>query len=830
MARRLLQALLRTDADFNAFCVDYFEHVSQRFAAGMDRLDKANLLLKLATPAELVAALRQHFQKDSSALGSIDQLLAQPRSDAERKARHLWNKLELLYLEREERLQAGQGTLEVDKQIVRLKREQRQGSQLAEGEVLGDRYRLIEVIGSGGFAKVWKAFDRRNNRSVAVKILHSDQGSEGNRVERFERGAREMLQLDHPHIVRVLDGPAEHNGFHYFVMELMSGGDLFRAVTKGKLDRMVALSALLQVGQALSYAHGRGIVHRDIKPQNILLDGHGTARLTDFDLVWAADTTGGTRTGAMGTFLFSAPEEMADASRIDQRADVYALGMTTVFVVLGRNLSRDVLDRRLLVIDQLDCSEAMRVLLRQTTAPDPEDRPRTADEFCARLAAALNPLSIDRSASVTLPSVRPVGSSSSFTAVRRGLIGALSGLLVAALLVGLYAMQRSEPRPWIAKPHLPPPQDPLPDYQAKLLAIYQDLDGRQFAAAIQKTDLLLRDGRLPSGIRPAVTYRKTQAIREIQNQLSYENFAAAAVGGEYEQALSAYHDLPKDSVFHPMTRDIYNQIFPIYADTHLSKAEFFRQLGKCADFEHELQAVLRIEPSHARSVAIRQRPCPDKATADPGKGGSKVNAPGAQEALRLRQVEAALDRAEADLFAHNYPAARDAALAGRALSPERAWRILGTIACIGRDEPGVLAAYAQLSSGGREYIRSICSLHGQQKLADELANADSILSQAQTEYVNGNYDKAIERAKLAIKNSPVRSYRIMGSSACSKKDLKLAREAYGHVDTPGRNYLIYVCQRNGIQFIGNTFKLAAAPAAPTTAPEPGNKPAGGAVP
>ncbi len=826
MVRRLLQALLPTDADFNAFCVDYFDRVSQRFAAGMDRLEKANLLLKLATPTELVAALRQHFQKDSSALSTIDQLLAQPRSDAERKARHLWSKLESLYLDREERLQAGQATLEVDKQIVRLKREQRQGSQLAEGEVLGDRYRLIEVIGSGGFAKVWKAFDRRNNRSVAVKILHGDQGSEGSRVERFERGAREMLQLEHPHIVRVLDGPAEHNGFHYFVMELMAGGDLFRAVTKNKIDRMAALSALLQVGQALSYAHSRGIVHRDIKPQNILLDGHGMARLTDFDLVWAADTTGGTRTGAMGTFLFSAPEEMADASRIDQRADVYALGMTTVFVVLGRNLSRDVLDRRLLVIDQLDCPEPVRVLLRQTTAPDPEDRPRTADEFCARLAAALNPLSIDRSASVTLPSVRPVGTSSAFTPVRRGLIGAGVVLLVAALIVGIYALQQAEPRPWITKPPPPARHEPAPDYSAAQQAIRQNLERRQFAAAIQQADLLLRDGTLPSGERATVTYFKTQAIREIQNQLSYESFAAAAVGGEYEQALAAYHDLPKDSVFYPMTRGAYNQIFPIYADIHLRKAESFRQLGKCADFERELQAVLRIEPTHARSVAIRQRPCPDKPAADPA-GGSRVNPPEKQEALRLRQVEAALDRAESDLFAHNYQAARDAALAGRTLSPERSWRILGTIACIGRDEPGVLSAYGQLSSSGREYLRSICSLHGQQKLSDELANADSILSQAQTEYVNGNYNKAIDRAKLAIKNSPIRAYRIMGSSACSKKDLKGVREAYAHVDGAGRNYLIYVCQRNGIQLVGNTFKLDAAP---TAAPEPGDKPSDGAVP
>lgn len=383
--RRLLGMLLRTDGDLNAFCLDYLADVHNRFSESMDRLQKTNLLLSLHEPEEILLRLQERFLPDPSALATIALLLSKPTSEDARQTRKQWDVLDSLYMQRETLIREGQSTASVDQKLVAIKRAQRQTSQVQEGTVLGERYRLIEIIGRGGFAKVWHAFDLRLKRSVAVKILHSDQGDEVRRVERFERGARQMQALEHPHIVRVLDGPSEDQGFHYFVMELLAGSDLSRALVTGKIDQQAALRAVLQVGMALEYAHQRGLIHRDVKPQNILLDELGKAFLTDFDLVWAPDTTGGTRTGAMGTFLYAAPEEMEDASRVDHRVDIYSLGMTIIFVLYGKALSRKVLDARLLFIDELDCTESAKALLRHATAPDPEDRPATVAELCQDL-------------------------------------------------------------------------------------------------------------------------------------------------------------------------------------------------------------------------------------------------------------------------------------------------------------------------------------------------------------------------------------------------------------------------------------------------------------
>lgn len=807
VVRRLLQALLPTDAELNAFCIDYFTQVAERFAGGMDRLDKVNLLLRLAEPSEILARLREQFRTDSSAQGVIDQLLSAPRGELERKSRELWNKLEALYLEREQRLQAGKSSQELDREIVRLKREQRQGSQLAEGEILSDRYRLIEVIGSGGFAKVWKAFDRLHNRSVAVKVLHGEQSSEPGRIERFERGAREMLLLDHPHIVRVLDGPSEHKGHHFFVMELLAGGDLFRAVVKGRVERPVALRAILQVGEALSYAHARGLIHRDIKPQNILLDAVGTARLTDFDLVWAADTTGGTRTGAMGTFLFSAPEEMADASRIDQRADVYALGMTTIFVLLGKSLSRDVLDRRLLVIDRLDCPEPLRVLLRQTTAPDPEDRPPTVAAFCARLSATMSPARSDYTPVPTLPSVKPV--SPNAIALRVWMPILFAGTLLASLGLGVYIWRKHAPTLSEAGTQQTRPSPPSPSAHAEFAEMDHEMARRHFAVVIQIADRIILNPSIDGIQKDDAKHRKALAAREVQNQLSYERFAASAVSGEYEQAIAAYGEIDSKSAFLTEARDTYNHVFAVYADNHLKKAATLLQQGLCEEFKRELQAVLVIEPTHARSQALQEQPCPDKAAPETAPKGPRP--PSKRPAVELRQTEAALDTAEAETLAGNYQKAKALAQTALTASPERAWRLLGTVACMMRDVHGVIRAYSQLSSNGREYVRGVCARNGLPKLADELNNEDSMLKIAQTEYVDGNYDKAIAAARLVAKSSPIRAHRIIGSSGCYTKDLRLVADAFTRVDTSGRQYIAYVCQRNGIQNVNGTFRLVEPP-------------------
>lgn len=387
--RRLQQALLPTDADFNAFCMDSFRSVYDRFSRDLDRVAKVNLLLEVTDTARILSALREHFHDDASALAAIDHLTAEPRSDEARRTHAQWESLEELYVKREAVREQGESTAALDKEIVALKRSLRRGSQIAEGELLQDRYRLIECVGRGGFAKVWKAFDRVSRRSVAVKILHVQQGDGPSRVERFERGARQMQGLSHPNIVRVLDGPAEYKGAPYFVMDYLPGGDLHRALLSREIDQAAALRAIFSVGAALEYSHRRGLIHRDVKPQNILLDEKKDAYLTDFDLVWASDTTGGTRTGPMGTFLYSAPEEMEDASRIDRRADVYSLGMTTLFVLSGKSLTRKVLEERAQVIAELETAEAVKNLLLRATSPDPQERPASVAAFCQELLVAL---------------------------------------------------------------------------------------------------------------------------------------------------------------------------------------------------------------------------------------------------------------------------------------------------------------------------------------------------------------------------------------------------------------------------------------------------------
>lgn len=405
--RRLIREVLRTDADLNSFCVDFFPDVYDRFSTGMDRLSKVNLLLELSPPGEVVSRLREHCGAELESGLHFDAALKEWARPELENVHSLRDQLEALYRDREERRIKGLETAGVDQQLVELKRLQRQVPKLQEGEVLADRYRLLEVVGRGGFANVWQAMDRSVHRLVAVKVLHVEQGEESRRIERFIRGARQMQSLDHPHIVRVLDGPDEYHGFHFFVMDYVTGGDLSRAVIAQTVDREAAFRAILQVGEALEFAHQRGLIHRDIKPQNILLDESNRARLTDFDLVWAPDSTGGTRTGAMGTFLYAAPEEMEDASRVDRRVDIYSLAMTLIFVLHGKSLPRQVLDARVRFIDRLECPDPVKALLRRATAPEREERPNSVAEFCAELERGWSTQKVQAGAAQNPQSAKP---------------------------------------------------------------------------------------------------------------------------------------------------------------------------------------------------------------------------------------------------------------------------------------------------------------------------------------------------------------------------------------------------------------------------------------
>ncbi|WP_437933819.1 serine/threonine protein kinase [Sorangium sp. So ce341] len=288
--------------------------------------------------------------------------------------------------------EAGESTLGVKEEILELKRKLREGGQLRPGDDLGNgRYLLLEAIGRGGFATVWRARDQERGDLVAIKVLRSDIAGDENRRDRFFRGARAMAKLQHPGVVRILDTGGVDGGWYYFVMELVAGQDLNRAVLDKRLPAERLMRVLLGVGVALAHAHGRGLVHRDVKPANILLDTKWTPRLTDFDLVWARDTVGGTRTGAFGSFLYGAPELIDQPQVADARVDVYGLGMTAIFCLYGAELpaisGRDPEQ----VLKKLPCSEAVRSVLRRATQFDASERFLGVGAFCEALRRAAAP-------------------------------------------------------------------------------------------------------------------------------------------------------------------------------------------------------------------------------------------------------------------------------------------------------------------------------------------------------------------------------------------------------------------------------------------------------
>ncbi len=248
------------------------------------------------------------------------------------------------------------------------------------------RYRLVEVLGIGGMATVYRGYDAELDVYRAIKVLSHELAAHTKVRERFQREARTMAKLAHPHIVMVLDVGKDGDRV-YMVMEEVRGGSLRdRLDALGPLAPRHASGVLQQVLQALKMAHERGIVHRDIKPGNILLTEHGDAKVTDFGI---AQLKGKdvqlTRAGSMmGTLAFMAPEQRTDASTVDARADLYALGATLYTLVTGKE-SFDLFAAELEAKLFMDFPPGLFDVTRKATRYEPEDRYQTAGEMLAAL-------------------------------------------------------------------------------------------------------------------------------------------------------------------------------------------------------------------------------------------------------------------------------------------------------------------------------------------------------------------------------------------------------------------------------------------------------------
>lgn len=324
--------------------------------------------------------------------------------------RALSEQLEAARTRREALRELRADTVEVDREILDMRRQLREGGRLRAGDALGDgRYRLLREVGRGGFGVVWEAHDGERLKRVAIKVLHPNIAGDLIRFERFFRGARAMAGLEHEAVVRVLDQQGEDGGFHYFVMEFIDGDDLRRAVLAKRLPPKKVVPVILRVGEALALAHSKGLIHRDVKPANILLDASDMPRLTDFDLVAAPDTTGGTKTGAIGTILYTAPESTDRPQDADARADVYSLAMTAVFGLHGAELPLLAIRNVEKLIDALPCREAVKEVLKKGADWDREARFKHAGAFCDELRrASLSGLrTLDREPPRPLPTPLP---------------------------------------------------------------------------------------------------------------------------------------------------------------------------------------------------------------------------------------------------------------------------------------------------------------------------------------------------------------------------------------------------------------------------------------
>lgn len=299
--------------------------------------------------------------------------------------------LEAAYRREEETLSRGGDASAVKSEILDLRRQLREGGRLHAGDFLANgRFKLLDLLGKGGFATVWKAYDRTARMPVAIKVLHGQFVDDRTRFDRFFRGARKMAELQHPGIVRVRETRMDDGGFHFFVMEYLEGGDLREAVLGGKMPHERGVILVQDLSAALQFAHDQGLVHRDVKPANVLLDAAGRPKLTDFDLVHAGDTTGGTLAGAMlGTFLYSAPETMDHPEGAGITADVYSLAMTTVFCLAGQDLPREVLRDAPAYVRRLAVSSGLREVLAKAVAWDAEARFRSVREFALALGEEL---------------------------------------------------------------------------------------------------------------------------------------------------------------------------------------------------------------------------------------------------------------------------------------------------------------------------------------------------------------------------------------------------------------------------------------------------------
>jgi eukaryotic-like serine/threonine-protein kinase len=331
------------------------------------------------------------------------------------------------------------------------------------GTVLSERYRLESKLGSGGMSTVYLARDETLERWVAAKVLHREISDQPDQIERFRREARAVAQVSHPNVVAVIDA-GEDGGRPYIVFEYVEGETLKHRIEElGKLPLDEAAAYAIEIGRGLAAAHARMLIHRDVKPQNVLIDAEGRAKITDFGIARELETDGLTKTGrVLGTTDYVSPEQ-AMGREVDARSDIYSLG-----ILLYEMLTGDVPFKAETLVGvamkhvnepmpdvqrtRRDASSALAAVIDRSTAKEPKKRYPDMGAMLDDLEGALE-VEVSRAgtshgeATTVLESV-PEGRRHLPTPSRRtSIVGVLLVLAATGIALGIAALTGEDENP-----------------------------------------------------------------------------------------------------------------------------------------------------------------------------------------------------------------------------------------------------------------------------------------------------------------------------------------------------------------------------------------------
>ena len=265
------------------------------------------------------------------------------------------------------------------------------------GRVIKGRYKLIDELGRGSFATVYVARDTENNRIYAMKVMHLELLEDGDLLARFQREVHILLHLSDPHIVRIVDY-GEENNMNFIVMEYIDGQNLkYHILTQGPMELSRALDYTRQIAEGLDTAYKHGVVHRDIKPQNIVINSREVVKILDYGLARSRETVTLTQSNVfMGTAYYISPEQAESGRSADIRSDLYSVAAILFEMLTGRppfegETAVDIVVKHMhekvpsICRLRSDLPAEMDTFLQKTMAKSPADRFSTPQEFIAAL-------------------------------------------------------------------------------------------------------------------------------------------------------------------------------------------------------------------------------------------------------------------------------------------------------------------------------------------------------------------------------------------------------------------------------------------------------------